>query len=202
MRRLQRILTSIFFSGVFKDGPLGADSDARIGYCAAKKLAYVGYKNHLLCSAADMAVLNFVVSPANVHDSRLFIPLFSNTRHSATFPDINAVYGDNAYDSELNKSYLKRNGVDARFHTKEETGKTPKNPKSAKQKSKKRSKIEVLFGISKENLGFGSVRVRKLSNVKMDTAIIFSGWNLGILYSYFVDRIEDRISLKKLLYKK
>lgn len=148
-----------------------------------------------------MAVLNFTITPANNHDSKLFIPLFSNTRHLAAFPDINAVYGDNAYDSELNKSYLKRNGVEARFHSKEETGKNPKNPKSARRKSKKRSKIEVLFGISKENLGFGSVRVRTLPNVVIDTAIVFSGWNLGILYSYFVDRIEDRLSLKKLLYK-
>ncbi len=148
-----------------------------------------------------MTVLNFTVTPANVHDSRLFIPLFSNTVHSAPCLDIDAVYGDNAYDSKLNKSYLKKHGVEARFHSKDETGKIPNNPKSAKRKSKKRSKIEVLFGISKENLGFGSVRVRTLPNVVIDTAIIFSSWNLGILYSYFVDRIEDRLSLKKLLYK-
>ena len=149
-----------------------------------------------------MTVLNFIITPANIHDSKMFIPLFSSTCESATFLEIGAVYGDNAYDSEENKSYLKESRIEALFHTKEETGKNPKNSKSAKRKSKKRSKIEVLFGISRENLGFGSVKVRKLSNIKIDTAIIFIGWNLGILYSYFVDRIEDRISLKKLLYKK
>ena len=149
-----------------------------------------------------MTVLNFIVTPANVHDSRMFIPLFSSSKQSLFFSDISAVYGDNAYDSEKNNTYLEKNHIDALFHTKEETGKDPKKPKSAKRKSKKRSRIEMLFGISHENLGFGSVRVRRLSNVKIDTAIIFSGWNLGSLYSYFVDRIEDRISLKKLLYKK
>lgn len=201
MKQLRRIRISIFFSGVFKDGPLGADPDARIGYCAAKKLAYVGYKNHLLCSAADMAVLNFLVTPANVHDSKLFIPLFFNTQDSTSFSDINAVYGDNAYYSELHKAYLEEQGIDARFHTKEETGKNPKNPKSANRKSKKRSKIEVVFGISKENLGFGAVRVRTLPRVMIDTALIFTSWNLGIIYSYFINRFEDRLSLKKLLYK-
>ena len=148
-----------------------------------------------------MAVLNFLVTPANVHDSKLFVPLLSDTQHLASFPDITAVYGDNAYDSDLNKSYLEKGGIEARFHSKDETGKKPKYSKSAKQKSKKRSKIEVLFGISKENLGFGSVKVRTLRNVQIDTAIIFSGWNLGILYSYFVNRIADRLSLKKLMYK-
>jgi IS5 family transposase len=193
--------TSIFFSGVFKDGPLGADPDARIGYCAARKLAYVGYKNHLLCSAEDMTVLNFIVTPANIHDSKLFIPLLSRSQNSAWFSEINAVYGDNAYDSESNTSHLGEQGIEPRFHTKDETGKDPKKPKSAKRKSKKRSKIEVLFGISHENLGFGRVRVRGVVNVKIDTSLIFSGWNLGILYSYFIDRMEDHISLKKLLYK-
>jgi len=149
-----------------------------------------------------MTVLNFIITPANVHDSRMFIPLFFSSEDSDFFPDINAVYGDNAYDSKKNKSYAEKNQINALFHTKEETGKHPKNPKSAKRKSRSRSRIEVLFGISHENLGFGSVRVRNLSNVKIDTAIIFSGWNLGIIYSYFIDRIEDRISLKKLLYKK
>lgn len=180
---------------------MGADPDARIGYCAAKKLAYVGYKTHLLCSAGDMAVVNFMVTPANVHDSKLFIPLFSASQDSGRFSEIQAVYGDNAYDSASHRSFLEAQGIEPRFHTKDETGKNPKTQESAKRKSKKRSKIEVLFGISHENLGFGRVRIRRISNVRIDTAIIFSGWNVGILYAYFVDRIEDRISLKKLLYK-
>ena len=162
----------------------------------------MGYKIHLLCTVKDMTVLNFIVTPANVHDSKMFVPLFSTSKNASFFSTIRAVYGDNAYDSEQNRSFLENDRLKALFHSKDETGKVPKKPKSARRKSKKRSRIEVLFGISHENLGFGSVKVRRLPNVKIDTAIIFSGWNLGSLYSYFVDRIEDRISLKKLLYKK
>jgi len=201
VRILRKILISIFFSGVFRERLPGPDSDARIGYCAAKKLAYVGYKNHLLCSVDDMSILNFLVTPANRHDSCLFIPLIRNMELSPIFPAIKDVYGDNAYDTERNRIHLEERGICALFHSKDETGKTPKKPQSAKRKSKKRSKIEAVFGISQENFGFGSVYVRGLSNVVIDTSIIFIGWNLGILYSYFVDRFEDRISLKKLLYK-
>ena len=186
---------------MFRERLPGPDSDARIGYCAAKKLAYVGYKNHLLCSVDDMSILNFIVTPANRHDSTLFIPLFMNMSSSSIFPTIKGVYGDNAYDTELNRIHLEERGIRALFHSKDETGKSPKKPQSAKRKSKKRSKIEVIFGISQENYGFGNVYVRGLPNVVIDTSIIFIGWNLGILYSYFIDRFEDRISLKKLLYK-
>ncbi|MHA1282320.1 MAG: hypothetical protein ACTSQP_07395 [Promethearchaeota archaeon] len=73
--------------------------------------------------------------------------------------------------------------------------------RSAKKKLRTRSKIETIFGISNHNMGFGSVRVRTLLNVIIDTSLIFIAWNLGILYSYYINRFEDRISLKQLLYK-
>jgi hypothetical protein len=43
--------------------------------------------------------------------------------------------------------------------------------------------IRIVFGISKLNLGFGSVRVRGIQRVSIDTDLIYIGWNLGILYS-------------------
>ncbi len=142
-----------------------------------------------------------MVTPANTYDCQLFMPLFSAPQDLERFPEIRALYGDNAYDSESHRTFLEAQGIEPRFHTKDETGKTPKMRESAKRKSKKHSKIEVLFGIFQENLGFGAVKVRRMSNVRIDTVIIFSGRNVGILYAYFMDKIEDRISLKELLYK-
>ncbi|MHA1251696.1 MAG: hypothetical protein ACTSRP_17025 [Candidatus Helarchaeota archaeon] len=63
------------------------------------------------------------------------------------------------------------------------------------------SKIETLFGISHENMGVGSVRVRTLPRIKIDTSLIFIAWNFGILYAFCIDQFEDRFSLKKFLYK-
>ena len=91
-----------------------------------------------------MAVLNFLVTPANVHDSKLFVPLLSDTQHLASFPDITAVYGDNAYDSDLNKSYLEKGGIEARFHSKDETGKKPKYSRSCSAFLRRILDLEVL----------------------------------------------------------
>lgn len=193
--------TSIFFSGVFRLNYSGADRDARIGYCASKKLAYIGYKCHLACSSEDETVLDFIVTPANIHDSKLFIPLFSSMLSSGIFNSTKEVYGDNAYDSEQNRNFLIEKGIKVLFHTKEETGKEPKKKRSARKKSKIRSRIEVIFGISNENLGFGTVKVRGLFKVMIDTSLVFSAWNFGILMSYYINQFADRISLKKLLYK-
>jgi len=111
------------------------------------------------------------------------------------------MYGDNAYDSEKNRRLSEEKKVAPLFHTKEETGKTPKKKRSAKAKSKKRSRIEALFGISRENMGFGKVLVRGLERVAIDVSLTFIMWNFGSLYAFLIHRFEDRISLRKLLYK-
>jgi len=192
---------SIFFFGAFRAALSGPDLDARIGYCTSKKLAYVGYKCHLICSSDDMTALDFEVTPANVHDSKLFIPLTSNLISRGFLSLVKESFGDNAYNTKVNREFCEEKRIKASFHTKEETGKTPKKKRSARKKSRKRSKIETVFGISHENMGFGSVRVRGLRRVVIDTALIFIGWNFGILYSFYIDRLVDRISLKRLLYK-
>lgn len=148
-----------------------------------------------------MTVLDFSVTPANIHDSKMFSPLLSSLLSSSLSDLVKEAYGDNAYDTNRNREFCNREGVKVSLHSKEETGKHPNNPRSAKKKSKKRSKIETLYGIAHENLGFGAVRVRGRWRVVIDTSIVFTGWNLGILYSFYTNRLEDRISLKRLLYK-
>jgi len=159
-----------------------------------------------------MTVLDFSITPANIHDSKLFSPLISALLASDLSDLVKEAYGDNAYNTTHNRELCKKEDIVVSFHSKEETGKHPLRPGLAKKKSKKRSKIESLFGIAKENLGFGTgiakenlgfgtVRVRGLWRVSIDSSIIFMGWNLGILYAFYTDRWEDRISLKQLLYK-
>jgi IS5 family transposase len=148
-----------------------------------------------------MTVLGFSVTPANVADCKLFSPLISSALSSNISDLVKEAYGDNAYDTSSNREFCKEKKIKVSLHSKEETGKTPKNSHSAQKKSRKRSKIETLFGIAHENLGFGAVQVRGLWRVLIDTSVIFIGWNLGILYSFYMDRLQDRISLKRLLYK-
>lgn len=148
-----------------------------------------------------MTILDYKITPANVHDGKFLIPLVSNVLSSKLANILKKLFGDNAYDTKINRDFCHDNHLEPLFHGKEESGKHPKKKHSARKKSKKRSKIEPVFGISKLNLGFGSVRVRGIQRVSIDTDFIFIGWNLGILYSYYIDQFEDRISLKRLLYK-
>ena len=148
-----------------------------------------------------MTVLDYIITPANVHDSRVFIPLVSKVLSSKVGNLLKRFFADNAYDTKKHRDFCHENHIAPLFHGKDESGKHPKKKGSAKKKSKKRSKIEPVFGISKLNLGFGSVRVRRLERISIDTSFIFIGWTLGILYSHYIDQFEDRISLKRLLYK-
>lgn len=148
-----------------------------------------------------MTILDYKITPANVHDGKFFIFLVSNLLSSKLANLLKKFFGDNAYNTIENRRFCRENHLEPLFHGKDETGKHPQKKRSARKKSRKRSKIEPVFGISKLNLGFGSVRVRGTSRVSIDTDLIFIGWNLGILYSYYIDQFEDRISLKSLLYK-
>jgi len=147
-----------------------------------------------------MTVLDFTVTPANVHDSIVFMPLVSKVLSSKVGCLVKKIFADNAYATKKHHAFCHEHHIAPLFHGKAETGKHPKKKVSAKKKSKKRSKIEPVFGISKLNLGFGTVRVRGRERVLIDTSLIFIGWNFGILYSYYIDQFEDRISLKRLLY--
>jgi len=148
-----------------------------------------------------MTILTYKITPANIHDGSFFVPLVSTLLSSNLATLITKYFGDNAYDIKKNRDFCHENHLKALFHRKEETGKHPKKKRSARKKSRKRSKIEPVFGISKLNLGFGAVRVRGIQRVSIDTDLIFIGWNFGILYAYYIDQFEDRISLKRLLYK-
>jgi transposase len=81
------------------------DPDARLGviitYPSSKpKTTYFwGYKNHAVCDTGSELPLAEVTKPADVHDSNLFIPLFSQVKNNFALPKKGAL-GDAAYDAE------------------------------------------------------------------------------------------------------
>ncbi|MHA1282321.1 MAG: transposase [Promethearchaeota archaeon] len=114
----------------------GTDPDAGIGYCASKKRAYIGYKCHLVCSSKYINVLDFKITPANVHDSKVFIPLISGLLARGFEDLLKNCYGDNAYDTRGNRDFCVANDIKASFHSKDETG------KNQKKKTLRKKKIE------------------------------------------------------------
>ena len=191
----------LFFSGRFKEGKPHPDPDAKIGYCAAKKRAFVGYRATIINGGERMPIIDYHLTPANRHDAGAFVPLLLSMEVHEMLPLVGAFYGDNAYFTTENRAWLEFHEKCCKIHSKEETGKAPKNRRSAKKKSRIRSKVESTFGIMEKNYNFGQTRLRGIDNVKIDTCLKFSSWNHFFLLSYFTERFEDRISLRRLFYE-
>jgi len=156
----------LFFSGRFKKGKPFPDPDAKIGYCAAKKQAFVGYRATLLVESSRMPILAYHVTPANCHDSSALLPvLLSLEQHELLFR-LKSFHGDHAYFTAANLKWLAFHEIQCEFHSKEESGKHPKKKRGAKRKVRIRSKIEAVFGIMEENYHFGRTLVRGGEKVK------------------------------------
>ena len=112
------------------------DLYAKIGYCAAKKRAFVGYRTTIISTNDNMAILDHYLTPANQHDSGALSPLLYSMERHNVIDYIKDFYGDNAYNTEDNRDWLNFYGINCEIHTKDESGKHRKNPRSAKKKSK------------------------------------------------------------------
>ena len=58
-----------------------------IGYCASKKMWYYGLKVHILVSLSGM-ILNYVVTPASVHDSKVAEALLEGCSQTTILADL------------------------------------------------------------------------------------------------------------------
>lgn len=146
-----------------------------------------------------MAVLDFLVTEANVPDCHSGHELLMTMNDHGTLRLVGILYGDNAYDTEENRTFLVNHGVRPYFHDRSETGKSPVHKHSARRKSRIRSKVESLFGILTKNYAFDRLRVRRLAASTTYLSLVFTAWNFFILMSWFVEKFEDRISIKELL---
>ncbi len=108
-------------------------------------------------------------------------------------------YGDNAYDTAGNRALLKDEVKVPLFHTKAESGDGPARPRSARRKSRIRSKVESVFGILVENYTFGTLRVRGFKRSSIEVALACCAWDFFFLMATFVGKTECRISVKQLL---
>lgn len=188
-----------FFFGRLKINTVISDPDARIGYCIAKKKAFIGYRGSMVITGKNMVILDFLTTAANVPDCHSGHSLFMTMNEYGTLGLINVMYGDNAYDTADNRNFLWENNIQPNFHDKSETGKNPINKRSARRKSRIRSKIEAMLGILTENYSFHRLLVRRFPAVITHLALIYTAWNFFFLMSWFVEKFEYRISIKSLL---
>jgi hypothetical protein len=192
---------SIFFSGRLATQDALPDQDARIGYNVAKDKAYIGYKCHAIIGNTSHAIYGIRITPANTGDAKHFIPLMEQALARELLNNIIHVHGDCAYHVEINLDWLNARQFDNKFHDKSESGLQRTNNRSARKKSKIRSVIEALFGIAKNNLTFEKPLVRGIFAVQVDTNLVFTAWNLFMVFARLEDKWMYRISVKKLFNK-
>ncbi len=116
------------------------DPDAR--WMVKRGKPYYGYKVHVNTDESGI-VRGVEVTPANVHDSRKLKNLISGKEE--------AIYADKAYDSEGVRSWCEENGIECCILHKGKRNKplTDAEVEENKRWSKKRFRVEQVFGIAK-----------------------------------------------------
>ena len=148
-----------------------------------------------------MVILGYAVAPANMSDANFLAPALQDVEEGQLLQLIKKLYGDSIFNNTGNRALLEEKIIECLFHTKAETGKHPAQPRSARRKSKRRSRIEAKFGIATNNYAFGRLSTWTLPRVETDLALFSTAWNFFFLMAWVVGHFDDRLSLKQLLYK-
>lgn len=121
------------------------DRDAR--WAKKNNEVHYGYKNHVKADMETKLVRDFRVSAANEHDSQCFEDLIEEGD--------GMVHADSAYRSTKSMEMLRKKKVKARICQKGTKGKplTASQKKANRKKSRKRARVEHIFGTQAWQMG-------------------------------------------------
>lgn len=108
---------------------------------------HYGYKSHINADQDTKLIQNYVVTPANAHDSTAFDGLLDAETVDAEGCH-RTVYADSAYRSEAREKQLAQQEVNSQIHEKGTRGQalTEEQKGSNRTKSKVRARVEHIFG--------------------------------------------------------
>jgi IS5 family transposase len=133
---------------------------------------YFGMKAHIGVDSTTKIVHTVIVTPANVHDSKMLADLLHGNEHR--------VWGDSAYSGKrdviLSKSPSAKDFTNKRAYRNRPLGDRELEVNSTK--SKTRSRVEHIFGIIKSRFGFRKVRYRGIAKNENILHVLFGLANL------------------------
>lgn len=137
-----------------------------------------GYKNHINADAGTKLIQDYVVTPANVHDSQVFEDLL-DTETTDDQGRKRTVYADSAYRSEKHEQRLKELAMDSQIHEKGSRAAplTEAQHASNRQKSKVRARVEHVFG-AQAAMGGHLVRTIGLERAKVKIGLMNLAYNM------------------------
>lgn len=140
------------------------DTDAR--WTKKNNITYFGYKNHIACDQKSKIISAFTVTDAAVHDSQ---PL--ETLISTGVVDSQELYADSAYRSKEIEEKLAARGIRSRVHHRayKDRPLTEKQIATNTTKSRKRARVEHVFGFMTNSMG--GMTARCCSKARITAAI-------------------------------
>ncbi len=167
------------------------DTDAR--WTKKNNESHYGYKNHINADADTKLIQDYVVTPANVHDSRAFEDLLDT---EGTDGAKRPVYADSAYRSAEHEAHLAELELDSQIHEKGTRAAplTEKQKESNRKKSKVRARVEHVFG-AQAAMGGHLVRTIGLKRAQVKIGLLNLAYNMKRLVQLIANKVRRQARL-------
>ncbi len=131
-----------------------SEKDPEAGWTKKRGQYIYGYKAHTACDKETGLITNIIATSADVHDSQVFEQLLTGEEP--------LVMADKAYASQKRRDLLIQLGIEDQIMYKKKKGKQQPRWQIELNKlwSKKRGRIESIFGIMKEIMGLRKARYK------------------------------------------
>lgn len=149
------------------------DMDAR--WTKKAGVAHYGYKGHINIDAASKLITNHSTTAANAHDSQELMSVLRTAEEGGSF-----VYADSAYRSDEAQADLASRGFVSQIHERAYRNKPLCEAQeiSNTAKSRKRARVEHVFGYMENSMGGICLRSIGLARAKVGVALKCLTYNL------------------------
>ncbi len=158
----------------FAENPhIGRQKDTEARWTKKHGQSYYGYKNHVSVDNKHKLVRDYAVTPADVHDSQVFLDLL----HENSSKD---VWADSAYASEDNELILAASGYRSHVHRKGARNKplSQRSRRANHRKSTVRARVEHVFGSIANEQGGSFLRVIGLARASVKVGLTNLVYNM------------------------
>jgi len=136
--------------------------------------SYYGYKNHISVDAPHKFIRTYAVTPANVHDSRVFDSILDMENADPQ------VWADSAYRSEQTEAALAGAGFESHIHEKAQSNAALSEEQQTRnrERSKIRARVEHTFGSQQNEQGGKLVRTIGLARAAVKIGLMNLTYNM------------------------
>lgn len=149
-----------------------SEKDPEAGWTKKGGKYVYGYKAHTACDKETGIITSIIATSADVHDSQVFEQLLTGQE--------SLVMADKAYDSDKRRKLLMKHGIEDQIMYKKKKGKQQPRWQLELNKlwSKKRGRIESIFGIMKECMGLRRARYKGWDKQQVHFDLFAMAYNL------------------------